>query len=76
MIETLKKIMKENYRIENISPEANFKKDFGLSSFDFINLICLLEEQFHIEIEEKDYRSLNTVAELIQYLEAKEAARG
>lgn len=71
MIAALKKLMKENYGIKQINDDDNFKKDYGLTSFDFVNLICLIEEEYHIEIDEKDYRSLNTVSELIAYLEAK-----
>ena len=71
MFNDLKKIMKENYDITNIKLDSNFKKDFGLTSFDFINLICLIEEKFGIEIEECKYRSLNTVEELVCYLESR-----
>ncbi len=70
MIEKLKSILKSEYGIENIKGNMNFKKDFGLSSFDFVNLICLLEEEFKIEIDENEYRKLNTVDELIKYLES------
>ena len=71
MFNDLKKIMKDNYDIVNIKLESNFKKDFGLTSFDFINLICIIEEKFGIEIEESKYRSLNTVSELVTYLESR-----
>lgn len=71
MLNELKKMMKENYDITNIKLTSNFKKDFGLTSFDFVNLICLIEEKFNIEIEESKYRTLNTVDDLIQYLESK-----
>ena len=71
MLNELKKMMKENYDITNIKLTSNFKKDFGLTSFDFVNLICLIEEKFNIEIEESKYRTLNTVDDLIQYLESR-----
>lgn len=71
MLNELKKMMKENYDITNIKLTSNFKKDFGLTSFDFVNLICLIEEKFNIEIEESKYRTLNTVDDLVQYLESK-----
>ena len=69
MFSDLKKIMKEYYEIDNIELTANFKKDFGLTSFDFINLICLIEEKYGIELDDKVYRHLNTVEELVTYLE-------
>lgn len=68
MIEALKKLLKEQYGIENLCGSENFKKDLGLSSFDFVNLICMLEEEFGVEIEEEEYRRLNTVDELVSYL--------
>lgn len=71
MLSDLKVMMKENYDITNIKLESNFKNDFGLTSFDFINLICLIEEKFSIEIEEAMYRKLNTVDDLVRYLESK-----
>lgn len=71
MLSDLKVMMKENYDITNIKLESNFKNDFGLTSFDFINLICLIEEKFGVEIEEVMYRKLNTVDDLVRYLESK-----
>ena len=38
--------------------------------FDFVNLICLIEDKYGVELEEKKYRSLNTVQDLITYLES------
>ena len=50
--------------------ESNFKTDFGLTSFDFVSLICVIEEKYGVELDEEKYRSLNTVQELITYLES------
>lgn len=71
MFEELKKILKDNYQIEDIELSTNFKKDLDLTSFDFVNLITLIEDKYKIEIEEESYRSLNTVRELIEYLEGR-----
>ena len=71
MFEELKKILKDNYQIEDIELSTNFKKDLDLTSFDFVNLITLIEDKYKIEIEEESYRRLNTVRELIEYLEGR-----
>lgn len=71
MFEELKKILRDNYQIEDIELSTNFKKDLDLTSFDFVNLISLIEDKYRIEIEEECYRSLNTVQELIEYLESR-----
>lgn len=69
MLEELKTLLKKNYSIDDISMETNIKTDLGLTSFDFINLIALIEDTFHIEIEEEKYHSINTVGDLIEYIE-------
>ena len=69
MLNDLKEIMKENYEIDSVELKSNFKTDFGLTSFDFVNLICLIEDKYGVELDEKKYRSLNTVEDLITYLE-------
>lgn len=71
MFEELAKILKDNYQIENIELSTNFKKDLDLTSFDFVNIIALIEEKYGIEIEEESYRSLNTVKDLTEYLEGR-----
>lgn len=71
MLDKFRKILKEEYDINNVELTSNFKTDFGLTSFDFINLICLIEDMFNIEIEESEYRNLNTMSDLINYIESK-----
>lgn len=71
MFEELAQILKENYQIENIELSTDFKKDLDLTSFDFVNIIALIEDKYGIEIEEESYRSLNTVQELKEYLEGR-----
>lgn len=69
MLSQLKTLLKKNYNIEDIRTETNIKTDLGLTSFDFINLIALIEDTFGVEIEEEKYHSINTVGDLIEYLE-------
>lgn len=70
MLNDFRAIMKEYYGIKKVELHSNFKKDFDLNSFDFVNLICIIEEKYGVEIEESKYRELNTVEDLIQYLES------
>ena len=39
---------------EGIMYDTDFVKDLGLSSFDIMNLVCIFEEQFDIEIPNRD----------------------
>lgn len=69
MLNDFRKILKDYYDIEGVELTSNFKKDFDLTSFDFVNLIYIVEEKYQIEIEEDKYRSLNTMEDLINYIE-------
>lgn len=69
MFNKIKKILKENYQIDDVKLESNFKKDFDLTSFDYVNLICLIEDEIGIEIDENKYRTINTIGDLVKYLE-------
>lgn len=68
MFDFFAEFLKDNYGIEHIELSTNFKKDLGLDSFDFVNIICAIEEKYGVELEEDRYRSLNTIGELIEYL--------
>ncbi|MCR5012853.1 MAG: acyl carrier protein [Lachnospiraceae bacterium] len=69
MFEEIKKILDSEYHITGISRETNFRKELGLSSFDFLNLICIFEEKYGVELDEEKYIHIVTVGELCDYLE-------
>ena len=71
MLNELREIMKTHYGITEVEPTSNFKKDFNLTSFDFINLICLIEEKYAVIIDEEYYLSLQTIDDLIKHIEAR-----
>ena len=75
MLNDFRQILKEYYDIEGVELTSNFKKDFDLTSFDFVNLIYIVEEKYQIEIVEDKYRSLNTIEELINYIESLKGQR-
>ena len=68
MFDFFAEFLKDNYGIEHIELSTNFKKDLGLDSFDFVNIIYAIEEKYGVELEEDRYRRLNTIGELIEYL--------
>ncbi len=70
MFEEIVKILKENYGIEDVKPESNFKKDLGLNSFDLMELAFIAEERFGLEIDESAYRGTETVKDISDYLES------
>ena len=69
MLNQLRALFKKNYHLDNIDESTNLKNDLGLTSFDFINLIAIIEDTFHIEVDEEKYHSINTIGDLIDYIE-------
>lgn len=75
MLNQLKILFQKNYNIDDISEDTNLKTDLGLTSFDFINLIAIIEDTFHIEVDEEKYHSINTIGDLMEYIENKTAQK-
>ena len=57
------------YTIKEITPNTILRSDLGLSSFDLVSLLSEVEETFDIKIKDEDIMSLNTVQDLIDYIE-------
>lgn len=71
MLNKLKELLSTNYGITNVELTSDFKSDFNLTSFDFINLIYLLEENYGVVIEEDAYFRLDTISDLLEYIESR-----
>jgi acyl carrier protein len=68
-----------NVNEEQITKEASFLDDLGADSLDTVELIMAFEEEFKNEIKgeipESDAEKLQTVGDVIAYIEAKAAAK-
>lgn len=68
-----------NVNEEQITREASFLDDLGADSLDTVELIMAFEEEFKNEIKgeipESDAEKLQTVGDVIAYIETKSAAK-
>lgn len=72
VFERIKEMIEEIIREKTeISPETRLMSDLGLDSLDIIELICDLEDEYDIEIDEVEREKIKTVAELVNTVEAK-----
>ena len=55
--------------VSEINDSMEFAKDLGINSVEFADVAFSCEEEFKIEINEKDFRKINTVADLINYID-------
>ena len=70
MEEKIIKLMVEKLSLEEsaITLDASIKDDLGVDSLDLFELIIALEEEFNIEIPQEDVIEINTVNEIVTYL--------
>ncbi len=55
---------------EKITPDATFVDDLGADSLDVVELVMALEEEFEIEIPDEEAEKLQTVQNVVDYVEA------
>jgi len=71
MIEKLTKIICEhtgNYDI-TITEDTILIADLGLNSLDLVNLACIVEDEFDIEIPDRAIKDFKTVGDVIAFIE-------
>lgn len=63
MLEELREIICEyvDVKPEQVTEEARFIEDLGFNSYDFMSMVGQIEEQFDIEVEEREVINIKTV---------------
>ena len=71
--ERVKEIIVEQLGVDpgEVTNEASFIDDLGADSLDTVELVMAFEEEFDIEIPDKDAEKLVTVGAAIDYLKNK-----
>ena len=54
---------------ENITAETSFISDLGADSLDTVELVMALEEEFDLEIPDNEAEKLQSVVDVIKYVE-------
>ncbi|MEK7780558.1 MAG: acyl carrier protein [Verrucomicrobiota bacterium] len=54
---------------EQVTPEAKFIEDLGADSLDTVELVMALEEEFGNEIPDEQAEKLQSVGDVIKYVE-------
>ncbi|XXH01057.1 hypothetical protein Hte_007408 [Hypoxylon texense] len=52
----------------NIKPTAHFSNDLGLDSLDTVEVVMAIEEEFSIEIPDKDADAIHSVNQAVEYI--------
>ena len=59
--------------VNQLQPDDNIREALDLDSFDHLNFLIDLNSKLGVEIPEKDYGKLNSVASIIDYLSVRVA---
>lgn len=72
--ERIKNIIVEQLGVskEELTPQASFIEDLGADSLDIVELIMALEEEYEMEIPDEDAEKIQTVEDVINYVQSKQ----
>ncbi|MDD6012755.1 MAG: acyl carrier protein [Oscillospiraceae bacterium] len=70
MIEKLTKIICEHIGNNDvtITKDTVLIADLGLNSLDLVNLACIVEDEFDIQIPDREIKNLKTVGDVIAFI--------
>ena len=72
MLEKLTAIIREETGDRNmtVSRDTVLLNDLGLNSLDLVNLVCVVEDEFGVEIPDRVIGSMKTVGDVMDFLSA------
>ena len=70
MFEQLKEMIRNYVRVadEDIHRDSRFVEDLGFNSYEFMCLVGEVEDEFDIEVEEREAAKIKTVQEALDYI--------
>ena len=70
MLDKMTQIIREQAGDESIviTRDSVLLADLGMNSFDLINMVCVLEDEFDIEIPDRVIGNFKTVGDVMNYL--------
>lgn len=71
MLEKMTTIIREQTGDDSIeiTRDTVLLADLGLNSFDLVNMVCVLEDEFEVEIPDRIIGTFKTVGNVIDFLE-------
>ena len=73
LLDDIKEVVVEQLSVnpDEIKDDAKFVEDLGADSLDVVELVMALEEKFDIEIPDDEAEKIQTVADVVAYIESK-----
>lgn len=72
MLEQIKELITNYIEVspEEITNDSKFIDDLGFNSYDFMSFLGEIEDEFDVEIDEREAVKIHTVGEAITYIES------
>ena len=76
LFDEVKEVIVEQLNVspDEVKPEARFVEDLGADSLDVVEMIMALEEKFEIEIPDIEAEKIQTVQDVVDYIEKAKKA--
>ncbi|GGG82969.1 acyl carrier protein [Parapedobacter pyrenivorans] len=73
IIDITNKFLIEEFEVESeiIQPDADLKESLDLDSLDYVDLVVIIESNFGIKLESKDFTNVNTFDNLYDLIGSK-----
>lgn len=73
IIQTINNFLVEEFEVEAnvIQPNANLKQTLDLDSLDYVDLVVIIEANFGVKLEGKDFVNIHTFNDLYNVVEQK-----
>jgi acyl carrier protein len=77
IIEKTNQFLVEEFEVEQeaITPEAILKDTLGLDSLDYIDLVVVIENNFHFKVKPEDFVGISTFHDFYNYIASKVATK-
>ena len=71
VFDKVKEIIVEQLDVEEdkVTLEASFRDDLEADSLDVVELVMELEDEFDLEIADEDAENINTVKDVVDYID-------
>jgi len=73
LLDDIKAVVVEQLSVsaDEVKENSKFVEDLGADSLDVVELVMALEEKFDIEIPDDEAEKIQTVADVVAYIESK-----
>ena len=73
LIDDIKEVVVEQLSVDaaEVKEDSKFIEDLGADSLDVVELVMALEEKFDIEIPDDEAEKIQTVQDVVTYIESK-----